>query len=128
MGVRTGGVPDMGDVRLALRMLVKRPVFTLVAIITLAVGIGANTAIFSVVNGVLLRPLPYSEPDRIVQLSEQGVKHVARVSHPNFLAWRPPSTRFEAISAYLFGTNTVLRCSEAPFAEVFRVRAGFFRA
>src|SRR5258708_11747214 len=108
MGVRTGGVPDMGDVRLALRMLVKRPVFTLVAIITLAVGIGANTAIFSVVNGVLLRPLPYSEPDRIVQLSEQGVKHVARVSHPNFLDLRPRSASLEAIAAHACGPNTGL--------------------
>jgi hypothetical protein len=64
-------------------MLVKRPVFTVMAIITLAVGIGANTAIFSVVNGVLLRPLPYSEPDRIVDLSERGVKGVARVEDQN---------------------------------------------
>jgi putative ABC transport system permease protein len=117
----------MGDVRLALRMLAKRPVFTLVAIITLAVGIGANTAIFSVVNGVLLRPLPYSEPDRIVQLSEQGVKHVARVSHPNFLDWRQRSTSFEAMAEYACDTNTVLGGSEPRFAEVCSVSDGFFR-
>ena len=117
----------MGDVRLALRMLVKRPVFTLVAIITLAVGIGANTAIFSVVNGVLLRPLPYSEPDRIVDLSEQGVKGVARVSHPNFLDWRQRSTSFDAMAAYACDTNTVLGGSEPRFAQVCSVSDGFFR-
>ncbi|PYR92246.1 MAG: hypothetical protein DMF84_14140 [Acidobacteria bacterium] len=117
----------MADVRLALRMLVKRPVFTLVAIITLAVGIGANTAIFSVVNGVLLRPLPYSESDRIVQLSEQGTKGVARVSHPNFADWRQRSTSFDTMAAYACDTNTVLGGSEPRFAEVCSVSDGFFR-
>ncbi len=117
----------MGDVRLALRMLVRRPVFTLVAIITLAVGIGANTAIFSVVNGVLLRPLPYNEPDRIVQLSEQGVKHTARVSHPNFLDWRQRSTSFEAMAEYACDTDTALGGSEPRFAEVCTISDGFFR-
>ena len=89
----------MGDVRLALRMLVKRPVFTLVAVITLAVGIGANTAIFSVVNSGLPPPR-YGEPDRIVGLSEQGVRSIARVSFPNFLDWRQRSTSFDAMAAY----------------------------
>ena len=117
----------MGDVRLALRMLVKRPVFTLVAVITLAVGIGVNTAIFSVVNGVLLRPLPYGEPDRIVGLSEQGVRSIARVSFPNFLDWRQRSTSFDAMAAYACDTDTVLGGSEPRFAEVCSVSDGFFR-
>jgi hypothetical protein len=86
----------MTDFKHALRMLVKRPAFTLVAVLTLALGIGANTAIFSVVNGVLLRPLPYPEPERIVQLWEQSPSgHRMDVSQPNFLDWRQRATSFE---------------------------------
>src|ERR687889_416846 len=99
----------MADVRHAVRVLVRRPAFSLVAILTLAVGIGANTAIFSVVNGVLLRPLPYPDPGRIVRLWEQSESgKPIDVSHPNFLDWRAASRSFEALAEYSGGTETVL--------------------
>ena len=118
----------MPDLRHALRMLLTRPAFTIVAVLTLALGIGANTAIFSVVNGVLLRPLPYTHPDRIVQISEQSAKGSRMdVSHPNFLDWRERATGFEAIAEYGGGRETVLGGIEPVFAQASGVSVGFFR-
>ena len=84
------------DLRYAIRILLKNPGFTSVAVITLALGIGANTAIFSVVNGVLLRPLPYREPDRIVTILHDGW---GPVSAPDFLDWQAQSHSFKQLSA-----------------------------
>ena len=86
----------LDDLRYALRILRKSPVFAVTAILTLALGIGANTAIFSVVNGVLLRPLPYREPDRIVTILHDGW---GPVSAPDFLDWQAQSHSFEQLSA-----------------------------
>src|SRR5256714_15077372 len=91
------------DVRYGVRMLLKRPGFTLVAVITLALGIGANTTIFSFVNGILLRSLPYPQPGRVVALDETALKRgVASmgVSFPNFLDWREQNRVFEDVAAY----------------------------
>ncbi len=84
------------DLRYGVRMLLKKPGFTLIAIITLALGIGANTAIFSVVNGVLLRPLAYHEPENIVTLLNEGR---FAVSPANFLDFRANSQSFAQMAA-----------------------------
>src|ERR1700758_5498522 len=86
--------------RFALRQLRKSPGFTLVAIITLALGIGANTAIFSIVNAVLLRPLPYPDADRIMVLNESsGPGQDYSVALPDYFDWRNDNTVFEHLAA-----------------------------
>jgi putative ABC transport system permease protein len=88
------------DVRYGLRMLRKSPGFTVVALLTLALGIGANTAIFSVVYGVLLRPLPYQDPSRLIVLNETTPRvGTVSVSYPNFLDWRAQSRAFSKTAA-----------------------------
>ena len=91
------------DLRYAMRMMRKRPGFTAVAVLSLALGIGANTAIFSVVNGVLLRPLPFRDPGRLMMLDE---KWLPRFPHfegtpKDFLSWREQSRAFDKIAAFV---------------------------
>ncbi len=91
----------MNDLRYAIRMLLKQPGFSAVAVLTLALGIGANTAIFSVVDGVLLRPLPYPEADRLVMLWERNPQRgfeQEKVSGPDFLDWREQNRVFESMA------------------------------
>ncbi|MGH9935376.1 MAG: ABC transporter permease [Blastocatellia bacterium] len=88
------------DLRYGARMLVKKPGFTLIAILTLALGIGANTAIFSVVDALLLRPLLYHEPERLVMLAEKGRNgRRSTMSYPNYGDWRERAQSFEGMAS-----------------------------
>ncbi|MBV8069934.1 MAG: ABC transporter permease, partial [Acidobacteriaceae bacterium] len=93
------------DLQFAIRMLAKTPGFTAAAVLTLALGIGANTAIFSVVNAVLLRPLPYPDPDRIVQLMISSPewapgRNADTINDEEFLIWRHERQVFNDVAAY----------------------------
>ncbi|HEV8182539.1 MAG TPA: ABC transporter permease, partial [Candidatus Angelobacter sp.] len=85
------------DVRYGLRMLRKNPGFAAVAVLTLALGIGANSAIFTVVNAVLLQPLPYPEPDRLVYLNEGNA--FSSIGYPNYVDWAAQNHVFENIGS-----------------------------
>ena len=90
------------DLRYGIRTLAKNPGFTIVAVLTLALGIGANTAIFSVVDAVLLRPLPYPESDRlfmVYQTLPQDPAQNTGVSYPNYLDWAQQNEAFESMAA-----------------------------
>ena len=113
----------MNDLRFAFRQLLKNPGFTAIAVLTLALGIGANTAIFSVVNAVLLRPLPFPESERLVRLSEAGRDWSdGPISYPNFVDWKAHQTAFEQLGLYrtanytLTGTGDPLRVSAGEIA------------
>jgi putative ABC transport system permease protein len=94
------------DLRYAARMMIKQPIFFSVAIIALALGIGANTAIFTVVNGVLLRPLPYDHPDQLVWLWDTIPQlPTAPTSLPEFLGWREQNNSFEYVAAFQSGSS-----------------------
>src|SRR5437870_3734570 len=92
------------DIRYGLRLMIKRPGFTTVALIALGLGIGANTAIFSVVNAVLLRRLPYRDPSRLVMVWENNRNRGRSrnvISPANFLDWRDQNSVFEDMSMFL---------------------------
>src|SRR5438034_7323662 len=105
----------MNDLRFAFRQLTKDPAFTIIAGITLALGIGANTAIFSVVNAVLLRPLPFPDPGRLTMvISVNPAKGFPRfpVSPPDFIDWRAQSRVFEEMAAGDSGPYNLIQGTE----------------
>src|SRR5690349_20111698 len=102
------------DIRYGARMLHKYPGFTAVAVLTLALGIGANTTIFSVVDAVLLRPLPYPDSEQLVWLCERGPDWSGgSISYPNFVDWRNQQSVFERFGVYS-GNNFTLTGAGEP--------------
>jgi putative ABC transport system permease protein len=116
------------DLRYGLRMLAKSPGFTAVAVLTLALGIGANTAVFSVVNAVLLRPLPFRDPDRLVQLweSEYGSGHY-ELTGADYLEWQAQSQSLEGTSLYGWAPSfNASGAGEPERATAIKTQANFF--
>jgi putative ABC transport system permease protein len=120
----------LADLRYAGRALRRSPGFALLAIAIMALGIGANTAVFSVVNGVLLKPLPYPGADRIVTLRTSFLTRgqtQTLVSIANFRDWRDRSSSFEAMSSYRPGESSVTTGTTAEYGRTASVDAQFFR-
>jgi putative ABC transport system permease protein len=115
------------DVRFGLRILHKDVVFTAIAVLTLALGIGANTAIFSVINTVLLRPLPYAQPERLVSLKESSPDLPAMsISLANLADWQIMNTAFENIGGYRKTGATLTDHGEPRHVVIEQVTAGLF--
>src|SRR5215510_13798491 len=103
------------DLRFGARSLLKKPVFTLIVVLTLALGVGANTAIFSVFNGIVLKPLPYKDPDRLVNVrrsDKRGMRYqpgiessFGNISPGGFHDWRERSQSFESMSAHRYNST-----------------------
>ena len=118
----------LSDCRYALRQLRKNPGFTVVAVLTLALGIGATTAIFSVVDGVLLRPLPYRDPNRIMAIFEvTSTGRPSRLADPNFDDFRDQNRSFQAIAKYSDNVASVSGGSQPTRTTVARVSPDFLR-
>ncbi len=118
------------DIRFAARSLLKRPGFTVIVVLTLAIGIGANAAVFSVINAVLLRPLPYAQADRVVMLWQNNVNAgVPRndVSPANFIDWREQSSSFEAIAGIAPFGFSLVGDGEPERFSAWLVTSGFFQ-
>src|SRR5579864_9192300 len=118
------------DTRYSVRGLAKSPGFTAVAVLALAIGIGANTAVFSVFNNVLLHPLPYPEPGRLISVwpadSRTGESAPGGISPPDFLDYRKQNTVFEHLSAFLQIDLTLSGGAQAERVPAADVSSGFF--
>lgn len=117
------------DLRYGLRSLLKQPGFTVIAVVTLALGIGANTAMFSVINAVLLRPLPYHEPQRLVTIWEESPErglYQMPVSFANLRDWVDQNHTFDQISAYTFTNLNLIGAGEPARLDTVRVSSNLF--
>ena len=119
----------MQDIRYPIRMLAKNPGFTFIAVLTLALGIGANTAIFSVVNGVMLNPLPYPQPARLVSMYRKvfGFEH-GSVPYLSFQDWQKQNRTTETMASYRDANYNLTGMGEAERVPVGQVSADFFKA
>src|SRR5215471_12894323 len=118
------------DLRFAFRVLRKSPGFTAIAILTLALGIGASTAIFSVVDAVLLSPLPYPHPEQIVRVWEQGPNgHRWNLADLNFKDFQKQNSTFSSLAEYTLGEPTSISGGSEPSrVDVSAVSGGFFKS
>jgi hypothetical protein len=115
------------DVQFAIRGVLKRPLFTVIAVVTLGLGIGASTAIFSVVNSVMLRRLPYPNADRVVAIQEINREgQQGQVTGPNFLDWRAQNTVFEHLSAIKITNANLTLADQAERIDLAQTSADFF--
>src|SRR5215469_5029804 len=115
----------MNDLKFALRQLLKNPGFTAVAVLTLALGIGANTAIFSVFNALLVRRLPFPNPDRLVWVEEISKQGSQEPWGGHFLDWQEHSQTLEGIATYDNETRTLMTKTGPERVEVGMISAGF---
>lgn len=115
------------DIRFAARLLMRRPGFTVIAILSLALGIGANTAIFSVIDAVLLRPLPYVQPDRLVSLYETAPQMAfSSVSAPSYRDWQEQNHAFSQLAAYVLTDMNLQGVASPERLETVRATANLF--
>jgi putative ABC transport system permease protein len=115
------------DVRYGFRAMRRSPAFSIVVILTFALGVGVNTAIFSVVDAVLLKPLPYPASERLVRLGEANAKSDFSVTWPNFQYWREDNHSFQEMAAYQFIGQTLTGRGDATMTNGMTVTAPFFR-
>src|ERR1051326_1099940 len=118
------------DLRYGARILMKQPAVTLVAVVTLALGIGANTAIFSLVHSILLRPLPFREPDRVVRLIQSSPMlglPTWGVSQADFAPYREQNRSFETVAIYNNGAINLTGDGEPERLPLANVTADFFK-
>src|SRR5438132_9566287 len=126
---RQSPIASMNDLRFAFRQLLKNPGFAAVAVLTLALGIGANITIFSVVNAVLLRPLPYAEADRLVflwsEVPKQNIKERTS-AYANISEWRSQNTSFEDLAVFDPASVTLTGAAEPEQVGSARASANLF--
>jgi putative ABC transport system permease protein len=116
------------DIRFALRQFARNPWLTAVAIFTMALGIGANTAIFSVTYSVLVRPLPYAHPDRLVNLRERNGSASMFVTFGNYGVWRERASDFAALGAFHYGSFTLTGVGDPQRVTALYATAGYWKA